>query len=210
MADNRFSLDSFRSKIFKDSLARTNRFEVEILPPPGLTGAGVFSDTVSLYCEQAVIPQLSIGVKQLRMFGPSHQRPTNIDYGGDGMSLTFHVDRDMRVRKFFENWMHIIVDPNNFTVSYQEDYISQIKVRQLDENNNVTHEIAFYEAFPRNINVMELNHSAQNQTHRINVLFAFRRWERLTTSTTMIDTPLPVQYPGVPIQDNRAIQYYRE
>ena len=205
MADQRFSIDSFRSKIFQDSLARTNRFIVEIIPPPALSRGGA-SDIISLYCEQAAIPQLSISTKQQRIFGPAHQRPQTSDYGGDGLPMIFHVDRDMKVRKFFEDWLHLIVSPNDFTVSYQEDYISTINIKQLDERENITHNIQLIEAFPRNITNMELNHASQNQTHRLNVLFAYRYWVRMENDVSnfdLVDTPQSIRYPGVPVQDVR-------
>lgn len=204
MATGRFNLDDFRSKIFKDSLARTNRFEVDIAVP-GETN----SDIVSLYCEQASLPMLSINTRQQKTYGPLQQRPISSEYGGEGISFTFHVDRGMKVRQFFEDWLHRIVNPNDFTVSYQDTYTSTMYVRQLDEQNNVTHEIKFNEVFPRNINMMELNHSSQNQTHRITVLFAYRYWERTLTSSTyggidLADTSPLVQYPQVPIVDTRV------
>ena len=120
--------------------------------------------------------------------------------------MIFHVDRDMKVRKFFEDWLHLIVSPNDFTVSYQEDYISTINIKQLDERENITHNIQLIEAFPRNITNMELNHASQNQTHRLNVLFAYRYWVRMENDVSnfdLVDTPQSIRYPGVPVQDVR-------
>ena len=76
--------------------------------------------------------------KPFKIFGPTYQRPITSEYGGEGMPITFHVDRDMRIRRFFEDWMHLIVDPVRFTVGYQENYISDIFIRQLDEQNTRT------------------------------------------------------------------------
>ena len=129
-----FSLDAFRSTVFNESLARTNRFEVMIIPPLALSAVG---ELPSLYCETASLPMLNINTKSHKIFGPAYQRPMTSDYGGEGMSFVFHVDRDMVVRKYFEDWMHLIVDPNTFGVSFQEEYITSILIRQLDEQNNV-------------------------------------------------------------------------
>ena len=130
------------------------------------------------------------------------------DYGGEGISFVFHVDRDMVVRKYFEEWMHLIVDPNNFGVSYQEDYITSVIIRQLDEQENVTHEIELLEAFPKNMNLMDLNNSASNQTHRLNILFAFRYWRDVAKRTTT-PTPLPRRLvePQIPVEDFRSATY---
>lgn len=186
-----FSLDRFRATVLNESLARTNRFEVLIIPPKILRP--FMGELASLYCESASLPMLNINTKSHKIFGPAYQRPMTSDYGGEGMSFVFHVDRDMVVRKFFEEWMHTIVDPNNFGVSYQEDYITSVIIRQLDEQENVTHEIELLEAFPKNMNLMDLNNSSSNQTHRLNILFAFRYWKDVERSTTNA-TAIPRQF----------------
>ena len=200
-----FSLDAFRSTVLNESLARTNRFEVIIIPPLSLAAVG---DLPSLYCESASIPMLNINTKSHKIFGPAYQRPMTSDYGGEGISFVFHVDRDMVVRKFFEEWMHTIVDPNSFGVSYQENYITSIFIKQLDEQNNVTHEIELLEAFPKNMNLMDLNNSSSNQTHRLNILFAFRYWKDVERSTTTaVDIPRPITTPEVLVEDFRSATY---
>ena len=93
--------------------------------------------------------------------------------------MTFHVDSTMVVKRFFEDWMHLVVNPFDFTVGYQEEYITSIFVSQLDEQNNITHEIEILEAFPRNMNIMELNNASANQTHRLTILIAYRYWKQV-------------------------------
>lgn len=173
-----FSLDNFRTEVLSGAgLARTNRFEVEILPPRAL--GGDLGRLTSLYVEQANIPLLNIFSKAFKIFGPTYQRPVTSEYGGEGLSLTFHVDRDMQIRRFFEDWMHTVVDPVTFTVGYQADYASSILIKQLNEQNETTYAVELLEAFPRNLNIMELNNASSNQTHRLNVLFAYRYWQRV-------------------------------
>ena len=200
MAVSNWNLEKFRSEVLSGAgLARTNRFEVVITPPAKLANKFNESFLSSLYVEQASIPNLGVVTKQLKIFGPSYQRPVSSEYGGEGISLTFHVDRNMAIRKFFEDWIHIIVDPDTFTVGYQMDYISDVYIKQLDEQDNVTHEILLKEAFPRNINIMELNNGSSNQTHRLNVLFAYRNW--VNTSRQKQELPLPrnIVNPQVPV-----------
>jgi hypothetical protein len=107
MAKSNFNLSSFTSEVLgKSSLARNNRFEVIIALPAGLNSSRYNQRLISLYVEQTSIPLLNIAVKSQKIFGPSYQRPFASEYGGEGISLNFHVDRDMSVRNFFEDWMH--------------------------------------------------------------------------------------------------------
>lgn len=206
MAKSNFSLDNFRGEVLgKTGLARTNRFEVIIALPRGLDSSRYNQRLISLYVEQTSIPMFNIAVKSQKIFGPSYQRPFASEYGGEGISLNFHVDRNMSVRNFFEDWMHVIVNRNNYTIGYQEDYATTINIRQLDEQDNITYEVELLEAFPRNMNLMDLNHASSNQTHRLSVLFAYRYWQNVIRKPNQaVDVPQAVSIPQVPRVDSRV------
>ena len=197
MAKAAFTLDKVRQEILTSSLARTNRFEVLITPPIGLKG-DYKSDFISMYVEQTSLPALNIFSKSFKIFGPSYQRPLSSEYGGEGISFVLHVDRDMKIRKFFEDWMHLIVNPDTFTVGYQSSYATEILIRQLDEQENVTHEIKLLEAFPRNMNPLDLNNNSTNETHRLNILFAYRYWVNTGTGVSPVGSARIVQNPQIP------------
>lgn len=203
MSKASFNLQKFTSKILStESLARNNRFEVIITPPPALVTP--YGELVSIYVEQASLPLLNIFTKSFKIFGPTYQRPITSEYGGEGMAFTFHVDRNMKVRRFFEDWMHTIINPFTFTVGYLKDYSTTIIIRQLDEQDNVTHEIELLEAFPRNINLMDLNNAASNQTHRLSVLFAYRYWRNTSSKNTQqVNIPEPIINPQTVRKDTR-------
>ena len=206
MAKANFNLSQFIGAVREDSLARVNRFEVFINAPSTLLGKNISnSGAVSLYCEMASLPPVNISTKSFKIFGPTYQRPFGAEYGGEGISLTFHVDRDMQVKKFFDEWTARVVDPDSGLVGYQDDYISTIRLRQLDEQDNVTYEIELSEAFPRSLNLLELNNSAQNQTHRLNVLFAYRYWKDISQEyqATPKDIPRQLLNPSIPVVDTR-------
>jgi len=207
MAKANFNLNQFIGAVREDSLARVNRFEVFIYPPEAMINKNRSNAAaVSLYCEMASLPPINISTKSFKIFGPTYQRPFGAEYGGEGISLTFHVDRDMQVKKFFDNWTASVVDPDSGLVGYQEDYISTITLRQLDEQENVTYELELYEAFPRSVNLLELNNSAQNQTHRLNVLFAYHYWKDKGREfqNTPVDIPRQLLNPSIPVVDTRT------
>ena len=206
MASSNFNLSQFIGAVREDSLARVNRFEVFINAPSTLTNKNIAnSGAVSLYCEMASLPPVNISTKSFKIFGPTYQRPFSAEYGGEGISLTFHVDRDMQVKKFFDEWTAKVVDPDSGFVGFQDEYISTIRLRQLNEQDEVTYELELEEAFPRSVNLLELNNSAQNQTHRLNVLFAYRYWKDVSPEfqTMQMDIPKQILFPQVPSIDTR-------
>jgi hypothetical protein len=173
-----FSVERFKTEVLNNGLAEEDRFEVMITAPKCMSGnASNQNELASLMVEQISFPQLSIYVKQLKIFGPSYQRPVMSDYGGDGMSITFLMDRDMKLKKMMDAWMQYIIDQESYLVAYEDDYICQITIKQLDRNNNVVYQCVIESAFPKSLVPMGLSNQAQAQFHRMNVTFAYRKWK---------------------------------
>lgn len=184
-----FSLQNFKSEVLRRGVAKPNRFEVQILVPFTLQNGLTNAKLVSLFCENAVLPTYNVGVVPQRIYGPNYQNPQSVEFGGEAITLSFLVDQKMVVKKFFDDWMRLIVNPNTYHVSYrknnsgQSNYTSEIKISQLDERDIEVYNIVLEDAFPRNIGIMDLNMASINTPHKLNVTFAYRRW-RDTSITT--------------------------
>ncbi|NBO99967.1 MAG: hypothetical protein EBU90_07530 [Proteobacteria bacterium] len=178
-----FTLNRFLSTVFTKGFARPVRYEVTILPPPALRGT--LSDVrgaankVSLFCEISALPQLNVLTRSQRTYGPLTPRPFGVEYGGEGLTMTFYVDQEMDVKTFFDKWIQSIVNPITYNVSYMRDYTSNIIIDQLNEQDEVVYRATIEEAFPRSMNLLELNASSVNQIHRLNVTFTYRRYTTL-------------------------------
>lgn len=173
------SLDKFKAEVRSKGLARPNRFEVNILLPSGLANTSLSNEgarLVSLFCESASLPTQTLSVKQQRILGPAYQRPVGIDYGGEGIPMTFIVDQQMEVKSFFDNWISKVINPNEYYVNYESDYAASIKIDQLNEKDEIMYSVELIDAFPRSVAMMELNNTSQNQIHKLNVTFAYRKW----------------------------------
>lgn len=186
-----FSLRNFRTEIARRGLAKPTRFEVNIPTPLALSSVFTSQENriVNLFCESSGLPPQVVGVKQQRIYGPSYQRPFSIEYGGEGLPMSFYLDQQMDIKAFFDAWISKIVDPQQYFVYYQNEYAVNIEMYQLDELNRYTYSVALEDAFPRSVTMIELNHSSQNQTHRLNVNFAFRRWRPTHRLTQKVPYP---------------------
>lgn len=219
MAKSHFSLSNFQSSVSTSALARTNRFEV-IITPPKLNQKKDISELSSLFVEVSNLPPLNINVKPYKIYGPNHQRPVGSDYGGDGLSMTFHLDSNMSIKRYFDDWMEGIVLRDTYNVNYQTNYVTTILLKQLrptsgpasingatnnavgnqNDKDDVMYEIELLEAFPRSMNLVEFNNSAQNQTQRLTVVFAYRHWRR-TDIAKFVEPKIPVSTVAVLPQD---------
>jgi hypothetical protein len=193
-----FSLREFTTKIRQEGLAAPNRFEVKILPPSSLANFTNQSRTISLFCEISNLPGMSITTKGHRIYGSAYQRPVSAEFNGESISMTFYVDRNMNTKAFFDAWMFKIVNPNSFNVAYQSDYVSQIEITQLDRADNTTYNISLEDAFPRAINMMDLNMGSTNQAHQLTVTFAYRRWFPTHGLIESLDLGSSVLFPRMP------------
>jgi len=174
-----FSPETFLTNVNRLGLAKSNRFEVHIWYPSSVaTQVGISNENniLSLFCESTTLPGQSIGVKQQKIYGPNYQRPVSIDYGGEGITMSFLLDASMNIKSIFDIWISKIIDPIQYFVYPQYTYASQIAIMQLDEEDNVVYTIVLEDAFPRNVGQLELSHSSQNQVHKLPVTFAYRRW----------------------------------
>jgi hypothetical protein len=198
------TLENFKSEVMARNLAKPNRFEVLIHPPAAFKDYNnnvsetsvQNSKLASLFCESANLPTKTIGVKQQRIQGPAYQRPTSVDYGGEGLSMTFLVDQQMVVKSFFDYWMEKVVSPYSYTINYQDEYASRINIYQLNEKNERVYGVLLFDAFPRSIAQMELNHGTQNQVHKLTVTFAYRYWEASALSNSFIPKTATVNNPS--------------
>jgi hypothetical protein len=82
----------------------------------------------------------------------------------------------MDIKALFDAWLGIVVDPTQYFVHYQNDYVVPIEIRQLNEKDEITYIAELEDAFPRNYTLLELNQSSTNSFHKLSVTFVYRRW----------------------------------
>lgn len=173
-----FSLNNFKTEVLRRNLARPTRFEVLIPVPQAIEEAfnSKQNQLVSLFCESTALPPQIVGVRQQRIYGPTYPRPFGIEYGGEGLPMSFYIDQQMDVKAFFDAWISKVVDPKQYFVYYPDQYSVDIVLHQLNERNVPTYTVTLESAFPRSVTLIELNHGSTNQVSRLSVNFAFRRW----------------------------------
>jgi len=191
------ALEKFISEIRKTGVARPNKFSVEILTPECMRNNQTPSidsklpELINLYCQTASIPGQNIGVRDLRITGPTYKRPVNIDYGGEGITFTFLMDGKLNIKSFFDVWMQKIIDPFQFQASYdygKATYTTTILINQIfneisgkdGSGESQPYQILLENAFPRNIGMMELDQSSQSTAHKMSVTFAYRKLSHLS------------------------------
>lgn len=175
------SVAEFLAQVRTTGLAKPNRFDMIISNPPCVQNSD-WGRTVSMMVDSGFFPTTRLITSRQQLWGPPEYRPVGVDYGGDNFSVNILVDRQMKVKYFFDAWMDGIVSRNRpsdkvwHVTNYQKNYITTIYLSQLDESGRTNYVIKLEDCFPNTVNPLVVDNNLSNTVHKLNVTFNFRRW----------------------------------
>lgn len=197
---NSSGLQKFIASVRNLDFAIQSKYKVQIAFPQMVfstypakdLGGNSIESLLALYCDQASFPGMNIETQTFRVYGPSFERPSNMNVGDARFS--FLMDQDLMLRKVFEAWMNLIIDNASYNLNYPVDYLSSgivikhlkhrsTKLKGKDEVSPFS--VRLIDAFPKTIDVMPLDFGSK-EIHRLAVTFSFRKW---TTSYTEEEPP---------------------
>jgi hypothetical protein len=169
------NLNQFYSNLFATGIAKPNRFEVLVIPPPGspvsLNSAALLRQ-FSLTCEGVDIPSQSLATFEAKINGlPVIPMPYQLNYGNI-VTLTFKLSSDYRERNAMLVWQSLVHRPGR-GFSYYNEYVGTILVRPLDLQGNPVQEFVFRNCFPSVINDIQYNWASNNENIKQTVAFSF-------------------------------------
>lgn len=119
------SLDKLKSVIAnKGGLARPNNFLVELPTINGIT-----SRDLNILCRNASLPGKQI-VTHDRRIGMQFEKVA-YGYAVDDVTLTFLMMNDYSVREYFDAWRSIILNEDEQTAAYKNQYEKRVVIHQL-------------------------------------------------------------------------------
>ena len=164
------NLNNFITDIHTKEVARQNKFRVEVWGPGGATGPDL-----DLRCESISFPGTNVrSVPDTLRYGPAREQGQGMTYGP--FSATFICSPDLREKMWFEAWQLLIVNHNTWQPNYYDDYTGEIKIYQLDNQNNDTYNIRVIEAYPKTISPQDLSWSSNDSYQTVQVEFTYRYW----------------------------------
>jgi len=191
---NRRDLNNFLGTVSKlRGFSRPAYFYVEIAPPLMMRGDSDSARSLSLLCESANLPGVSLATSDIRRYGygPIEKKPYAPIFVDT--TLTFFADASGLVQKFFYKWMNGIVKFDEmpygplgqvganqlapFEVNYKEQYSTDILVTTVDESNNDIITVRFTEAFPFFMGDISLGWGDTDSISRLPVTFTYFNWK---------------------------------
>jgi hypothetical protein len=166
---------------FSTDLARSNRFDVNIPIPLALLFDVSTARTLSLRCESAQLPGRTLETTTKKHgSAPVEKFPYHSNYSE--VTLEFLVSGDMNEKIFFDAWMELINPTTDFNMQYKNNYAVDISINQYDLQNKITYSANLIEAFPIEVNQLDLNWS-NDSFHKLSVVFAYKQWQNNTVSS---------------------------
>jgi hypothetical protein len=200
------TLNEFINTVKSNGLAKKSKYLLEIFPPflqdsgsaqfarltneklPGMDVNARYSEMnstqrlVSLFCETMSIPGMKIDTKDNRTYGPIFRMPMNRTY--NDFTATFYLDREGKIRRFFDLWQEFIVNPKNNHFNFYKEYVSRAKIYTLDEDlqdgtvadKESLYAVELFDIFPTEVASMEYA-AGDSEIQKVSVTFAYHKYE---------------------------------
>lgn len=163
------TLDAFIGAIKTEGAARLNRFKVLVFNP--VSEQRQHDELVCLYCEQAALPSITYASQPTRTFGD--QREVVYERTFETLNLTFLIDRQFKVKEYFDEWGHLIVNPATRLCGFYDDYARNIQIIAQDLKDNDVYVTWVYEAYPKSIAAINLDNSSK-EVAKLQVTFNYK------------------------------------
>ena len=160
-------LDDFKSRM--TSFARPNLFEVTIYAKPDNVKKSL-QERLRFSCFSAMIP----GMTTMTTEKDEGYRSIAYQKAYEDVTLGFYVHGDMKELKVFQDWMKLMVRPEDNHVGFYDDYKSTIEIRNLDRQQERVLTTTLYDAYPKALSPVGLDSSANDEIIKIDTTITYR------------------------------------
>jgi hypothetical protein len=173
------NINSFKSS-FNTDLARPSRFDVNIPIPLALASYITTARNLSYRCESVEMPGRGFETLAKKIgSAPVEKFPYQTNYKES--TFTFIVSDDMNEKIFFDAWMDLINPSTDYNFQYKANYAVDVSVNQYDVTGNLTYAAVLKEAYPSEINQLDLEWGSDGY-HKLAVVFTYKQWNNNTVS----------------------------
>jgi hypothetical protein len=188
---------------FPLGFARSNRYVVTFMMPPGINETGSWMNNesstgrigplgnnlnrdgaVDISCHTATLPGRTLMTYPLTQ----HSAPFNVPYSQmyDPVTFSFYASAHLDQRHFFDVWQTAVVNLNDNSLNFFDEYTQDVEIWQLDREGNRTYGVKLYAAWPLSNAEVPYSYATNNQVVDISVTLSFKLWKAKPHDTTTI------------------------
>jgi len=176
-----FGIETLKSKI--GGFAKGNRYNVTFTGLPAGLSTAVIGNIPHL-CESVSLPTKGIASNAQDIYGPPREIPYRETF--TEAALSFIVDDNFTIKRFFDQWQEKIINVETGNVNYWNNFVATINITRL--SNDATsfadasdmYKIELREAYPSAVGEIALGHTQGGEILRLSVTFKYRKWMTLT------------------------------
>ena len=171
------NINNFKSQLV-DGGARANLFRI-ILNFPTYADGNV--EKASFLCRAAQIPGATVGIVEVPFRGRMLKLPGDRTF--EDWTVSIYNDNEFDIHSAMVRWQDGM---NGFTTNTgftnPETMFADLRVQQLDREENVVKEFVIEDAFPTTLGAIELNYDQQTAIEQFDVTFAYLQWSSVDTT----------------------------
>ena len=163
-----FSITAFRSALAGGARPNLFRFQFGALPSGvSLTGADVL-------IKAGAIPGYTLGVIEVPFRSRRIKVPGDRTYAE--WTATIVNDGDQNIRKFFDNWLKYINNPNgaeDIRTTGDDDYRTVIEIAHMKTNGLKSRVYQLVDAFPTDVSAIDVSYDNTDAIQEFTVTFQY-------------------------------------
>lgn len=168
------TIDDFYATL--SNSAKPNRFDCQLFLPQALQTSSQLPRDLSLRITGVSFPGKNIRTTtDENTYGPSYEVAQGLTYGEE-ITIEFLLKNNHEERLVFNAWQDFIISPTTYNASYYDEYVSNMRVWQLDENENKTAGIEISNVFPKTVNAIEYSNESTSAIIKASVGMSFKEW----------------------------------
>ena len=196
------SIDNLKAVISKKGgLAMQNRFQIFFTPPTansvksllnqdigsligdlaknaisGGSAKNLIPDPrdISILCEAVSFPGRQISTIDYIAERQGIKVPYSVI--NEDVSMTFLLTNDYFIKKMFDAWSTGIFDVEKYRAGYKKDFVTDIVIQQLDQNNVPVYSVRLEGAFPTTISAVNLDNNSENTIQKMTVTMSYENY----------------------------------
>ena len=196
------SIDNLKAVISKKGgLAMQNRFQIFFTPPTansvksllnqdigsligdlaknaisGGSAKNLIPDPrdISILCEAVSFPGRQISTIDYIAERQGIKVPYSVI--NEDVSMTFLLTNDYFIKKMFDAWSTGIFDVEKYRAGYKKDFVTDIVIQQLDQNNVPVYSVRLEGAFPTTISAINLDNNSENTIQKMTVTMSYENY----------------------------------
>lgn len=172
-----FNIEAFKAK-FGDG-AKSSLFYYQPQWPSAL-GASVNQEDAIYMVKTAQMPSTSLEEVVLNWQGFDWKFPGKHTYSD--ISISFHVDKDAKIRMTFEDWSNLCHDPTTNFYTTHDVFMADQKLQMLGFDGQVILEFTIHDAWPKEVSQVQMDY-ASAEVAEFDVTFSYSYHELSFTET---------------------------